>query len=81
MTDGLPTAGVSRSVASWRFPRRDARTFLFLLVLSLFGPRALSAHEVIDAEQVRAALAAVDATNARAKHAAGSATEGDAKLS
>jgi len=53
---------------------------VFLLVLSLFGPRALSAHEVVDAEQVRAALAAVDATDARAKNATGSATEGDAKL-
>ena len=80
MTDGHPTAGVSGSMASWRFPRHAGRTFVFLLVLSLFGPRALSAHEVVDAEQVRAARAAVDATNARAKHAAGSATEGDAKL-
>jgi len=79
MTDGRPTASASRSAASWRFARHTARTFLFLLVL-LFGSRALSAHEVIDAEQVRAVLAAVDAADARAKNAAGSATEGDAKL-
>ena len=48
--------------------------------LLLFGPRAPSAHEVIDAEQVRAALAAVEAADVRAKNAAGSATEGEAKL-
>jgi hypothetical protein len=80
MTDGGPTAGASRGAASWRSPRHAARAFLFLLVLSLFGPRAPSAHEVVDAEQVSAALAAVDATDARAKNAAGAAAEGDAKL-
>ena len=80
MTDRRPTAGVSRAAASWIFPRRAARASAFLLVLSLFGPGALSAHEVIDTEQVRAVLAAVDAADARAKNAAGSATEGDAKL-
>ena len=80
MTKGGRTASTFRGAASWKFPRHAARAFLFLLVLFSFGPRALSAHEVIDAEQVRAALAAIEAADVRAKNAAGSATEGEAKL-
>ena len=80
MTKGGRTASTFRGAASLKFPRHAARALLFLLALLLFGPRAPSAHEVIDAEQVRAALAAVEAADVRAKNAAGSATEGEAKL-
>ena len=79
MTDGRPKAGPSRGVAR-RFSRHAGRAFLFLIVFFLLCLRAPSAHEVIDAEQVRAALAAVDAADARAKSAAGSGAEGEAKL-
>ena len=79
MTDGRPKAGPSRGVARI-FSRHAGRAFLFLIVFFLLCLRAPSAHEVIDAEQVRAALAAVDAADARAKSAAGSGAEGEAKL-
>ncbi len=81
MTEGRPTAGASRSIAAWKTPRRTGGAFLFsLLVLLLSGSSPPSAHEVIDAEQVRAALAAVDAADARAKNTTGSGAEGEAKL-
>ncbi len=79
MTDGRP-AGASHAAAAWKLSGHAARAFLCLLAFFSLCPRAPSAHEVIDAEQVRAALAAVDAADARAKNAAGSATEGEAKL-
>jgi hypothetical protein len=80
MTDGRPTAGVSLGTASRTLPRHAGRALLLLLAFLLLCPRAPSAHEVIDAEQVRAALAAMDAADARAKSAAGSGAEGEAKL-
>jgi hypothetical protein len=80
MIDGRPTAGASHAAATWTFSHLAARALLFLLVLSLFDSHEPSAHEVVDAEQVRAALAAVDAADASAKTAAGSTTEGEAKL-
>jgi hypothetical protein len=80
MTRGGRAASTLRGAASWKFPRHAARALLFLLVLCLCSPRGASAHEVIDAEQVRSALAAVDAADARAKSAVGSGAEGDAKL-
>jgi hypothetical protein len=79
MTEVRPTTEAICAAAA-NFSRCASAVLPFLLVLSLFGPRAPSAHEVVDAEQVRAALAAVDAADARAKNAAGSATEGEAKL-
>ena len=58
MTKGGRTASTFRGTASRRFPRPAGRAFVFLAAfLSLFDPRSPSAHEVIDAEQVRAALA------------------------
>src|ERR1700733_2826326 len=81
MIEGGRTASTFRGAASWKLPRHAGRAFVFLAAfLSLFGPRSPSAHEVIDGEQVRAALAAVEAADVRAKNAAGSATEGEAKL-
>jgi len=81
MTKGGRTASTFRGAASWKLPRHAGRAFVFLAAfLSLFSPRSPSAHEVIDGEQVRAALAAVEAADVRAKNAAGSATEGEAKL-
>ena len=80
MTDRRPTTEAIRAAAAGKFSRCASGVLLFLLVFSLFGPRAARAHEVVDAEQVRAALAAVDAADARARNAAGSATEGEAKL-
>jgi hypothetical protein len=81
MTEGRRTAGASRVAAPARPSRRGGKALLFLLVvLSLFGLGAAHAHEVIDADQVKAALAAADAAITRVKSAAGSATEAEAKL-
>jgi hypothetical protein len=80
MIEGRPTAGASHRAPLRKLACRGGRALLLLLVFGTLGPRAPSAHEVIDAEQVRAALAAVDAADVRAKAAAGSATEGEAKL-
>ena len=76
---GRPTAGTSRVAASRNF-RVIPACFAVFARLFFTGPRAPSAHEVIDAEQVRAALAAVDAADARAKSAADPSAEGEAKL-
>ena len=66
---------------SWTFSLRAVRAVLFLVVfLSLFGPRAPSAHETVDAERVNIVLAAADAAGARVKSAGGSATEAEAEL-
>jgi hypothetical protein len=81
MTDGGLAAGVHRAATAPRVSRRAGRALLFLVVLlSLFGPRAPSAHETVDAERVNTVLAAADAAGAGVKSAAGSATEGEAKL-
>ena len=59
MTDGDRTAGAFSFAGAAKLSRRGGKVFVFLLIfLSLFGPRAPSAHEVIPAEQVDAVLAA-----------------------
>ena len=80
MTDGRPTADAPRGGALRKLARHGGRALALLLVFGSLGSRAPSAHEVIDAEQVRAALAAADAADLRARAAAGSSAEGEAKL-
>jgi hypothetical protein len=80
MTEGRPVAGASHGAALRKLARYGVRALVFLLVFGSLGPRAPNAHEVVDVEQVRAALAAVDAADARAKSAAGTGAEGEAKL-
>ena len=80
MTDGDRAAGAFSFTGAAKLSRRGGKVFVFLLIfLSLFGPRAPSAHEVIPAEQVDAVLAAAYAADARVKSAAGSPAEGEAK--
>lgn len=80
MTDDGPTAGARHGGPLRKLACRAGRVLALLLAFGSLGPRAPNAHEVIDAEQVRVALAAVDAADVRARAAAGSATEGEAKL-
>jgi hypothetical protein len=59
-------------------PRRRAAAAFCLVALALLGARALPAHEIIDADTVRALVAATDAAAARVKNAAGSLAEAEA---
>jgi hypothetical protein len=51
---------------------------LCLALLAVLGTRALSAHEIVDAETVRTLVAATDAAAARVEKAAGSPTQAEA---
>ena len=69
--------GTTPGGAAPRRPRRVAFA-LCLAVLAVLDPRALPAHEIVDAETVRSLVTATDAAAARVDEAAGSPARAEA---